>query len=158
MAVVIQNSNESRLIYGADVSGRVFKEISDRIYYHYISKNSIDKPLTPDTLQYRYLGMKSELATVFQLLNMPYTDSAVNGLWRTMNLKNNTAGLAVPSSLSTAPSVVPDVKGMGLKDAVYLLENKGMKTIATGRGRVVSQSLAAGSIFKKGDKILLMLN
>ena len=115
-------------------------------------KNSIDKPLTPDTLQYRYLGMKSELATVFQLLNMPHTDSAVNGLWRTMNLKNNTAGLAVPSSLSTAPSVVPDVKVWGSRMLFTCWKIKGMKTIATGRGRVVSQSLAAGSIFKKEIK------
>jgi len=30
MAVVIQNSNESKLHYGADVSGTVFKEISDK--------------------------------------------------------------------------------------------------------------------------------
>ena len=44
MAVVIQNSNESKLIYGADVSGRVFKEISDRIYNHYLYKASLDLP------------------------------------------------------------------------------------------------------------------
>src|SRR4029078_8633120 len=38
MAVVIQNSKESKLIYGADVSGTVFKEISDKIYGRYLSK------------------------------------------------------------------------------------------------------------------------
>ncbi|MBC7423635.1 MAG: penicillin-binding protein 2, partial [Ferruginibacter sp.] len=37
MAVVIQNSNESKLVYGADVSGTVFKEISDRIYGRFLS-------------------------------------------------------------------------------------------------------------------------
>jgi cell division protein FtsI (penicillin-binding protein 3) len=47
---------------------------------------------------------------------------------------------------------------MGLKDAVYLAENKGLKVIATGRGRVISQSLPPGTTFKKGQAITLLLN
>jgi cell division protein FtsI (penicillin-binding protein 3) len=47
---------------------------------------------------------------------------------------------------------------MGLKDAVYLLENKGFKTIVSGRGKVINQSIVAGSNFKKGQKISLVLN
>jgi cell division protein FtsI (penicillin-binding protein 3) len=47
---------------------------------------------------------------------------------------------------------------MGLKDAVYLMENKGLKVTATGRGRVLSQSLPAGTSFKKGQIVTLFLN
>ena len=54
MAVVIQNSNESKLIYGADVSGRVFKEVSDRIFYHFISKAPVKKQPVSDTSLYNY--------------------------------------------------------------------------------------------------------
>jgi cell division protein FtsI (penicillin-binding protein 3) len=41
---------------------------------------------------------------------------------------------------------------------VYLLENKGLKTVVTGKGRVVNQSIVAGTTFLKGQQILLMLN
>lgn len=158
MAVVIQNSNESRLIYGADVSGRVFKEISDQLYNRYICKTSINKAITADTSLYQYTGMKSELSSLFDFLQIPYRDSASSGSWRKLFMQSNTAGMSAPENIVTAPSVTPDVRGMGLKDAVYLMENKGLRTIISGRGKVVSQSIAAGTIFKKGDKVILMLN
>jgi cell division protein FtsI (penicillin-binding protein 3) len=63
-----------------------------------------------------------------------------------------------PAQALTQATVTPDVKGMGLKDAVYLLENKGLRTVVTGKGRVVNQSLVAGTPFQKGQQILLMLN
>jgi cell division protein FtsI (penicillin-binding protein 3) len=47
---------------------------------------------------------------------------------------------------------------MGLKDAVYLLENKGLKVIASGKGRVVSQSLVQNSDFNKGQSIKIEFN
>jgi cell division protein FtsI (penicillin-binding protein 3) len=47
---------------------------------------------------------------------------------------------------------------MGLKDAVYLLENKGLKVAASGRGKVMNQSLVAGTNFNKGQTISLALN
>jgi cell division protein FtsI (penicillin-binding protein 3) len=53
---------------------------------------------------------------------------------------------------------VPDVTGMGLKDAVYLLENMGLKVSASGRGKVVSQSLAQNTNFNKGQQIKIQLN
>ena len=55
-------------------------------------------------------------------------------------------------------SVVPDVKGMGARDAVYALESRGVKVRLDGRGRVVSQSLAPGHVIRKGEKCLLKLD
>ena len=45
---------------------------------------------------------------------------------------------------------VPDVTGMGARDAVYLLENKGIKTKLKGRGKVKAQSIFAGQPIKQG--------
>ncbi|MFT3910124.1 MAG: penicillin-binding protein [Ferruginibacter sp.] len=158
MAVVIQNSNESRLIYGADVSGTVFKEISDHIYARFVSKAPLKENLTSDTTLYNYYGIKNDWSSIFSYLSIPFQDSTTNGFWRVAGLKNNAAGLNVPVQAMTSTSVTPDVKGMGLKDAVYLLENKGFKTIVSGRGRVVNQSITAGTSFSKGQKITLLLN
>ena len=158
MAVVIQNSKESKLVYGADVSGKVFKEISDKIYARFLSKQEFKIPVSRDTTHYQYYGMKNELNSIFYHLNLPFVDSAEGGYWRVMSMKNNNAILNLSVSSRTPVFIIPSVIGMGLKDAVYLMENKGLKVTATGRGRVLNQSLLAGTVFKKGQKITLLLN
>ena len=159
VAVVIQNSRESKKIYGADVSGTVFKEISDRIYGSYLSTKKYITENKPDSNLYNYFGLKSELSSIFTSLNLAYTDSGTSGYWRSAQIKNNSGILNTPPvSNSTSGSVTPNVVGMGLKDAVYLLENMGLKVIATGRGRVMNQSLAVGTNFNKNQNIALILN
>jgi cell division protein FtsI (penicillin-binding protein 3) len=157
MAVVIQNSNESKLVYGADVSGTVFKEISDRIYGRFLASKKFISVFT-DTTRYNYYGMKNEWGAIFNTLQLPYKDSAAGGYWRSTILKNNNAVLSTTGYTSTSTTVTPTAIGMGLKDAVYLMENKGLKVTATGRGRVITQSLPAGTSFKKGQNITLFLN
>ncbi|MEO7561398.1 MAG: penicillin-binding protein [Ferruginibacter sp.] len=158
MAVVIQNSNQSKLIYGADVSGTVFKEISDRIYGRYLSSNNFTSLNIADSLSNNSYGMKTDLQSIFSFLNIGYKDSAASGYWRNMYLVNSAASLNAPLSSITPAAVTPNVIGMGLKDAVYLLENKGMKIAVLGRGRVINQSITAGTNFSKGQKISIMLN
>lgn len=53
---------------------------------------------------------------------------------------------------------VPSVIGMGAKDAVYLLESKGLKVNLSGVGKVKTQSIANGTTVKKGQTITLYLN
>ena len=55
-------------------------------------------------------------------------------------------------------NTVPNVKGMGARDAVYLLEKMGIKIKITGRGLVSSQSVKAGSRISNGMKITLNLS
>jgi cell division protein FtsI (penicillin-binding protein 3) len=159
IAVVIQNSEKSVMVYGADVSGVVFKEISDRIYSTYVGTKQYVSTNRVDSLGYNYFGLKNELNSIFNSLNLPFIDSARSGYWRSGQLKNNSGTLYTAfTSTSTASSVTPDVMGLGLKDAVYLLENIGLKVTTTGRGRVVNQSLAAGTNFNKTQTISLILN
>lgn len=157
IAVVIQNSRESRKVYGADVSGVVFKEISDRIYGSYLSARKYAAVNKPDSNLYNYVGLKEELGSIFSSLNLKYTDSGNAGYWRNAQVINNTATLNTSPAL-LAGSVTPNVVGMGLKDAVYLLENKGLKVTVTGRGKVMNQSVVAGTNFIKNQNIALILN
>jgi cell division protein FtsI (penicillin-binding protein 3) len=53
---------------------------------------------------------------------------------------------------------VPNVVGMGLKDALYELESKGMKVEFTGKGIVTGQSINAGEKIIKGQKISIELS
>lgn len=159
IAVVIQNSRESKFIYGADVAGRVFKEISDRIYGRYISNNKVlFAGLSNDSSSYRYSGLLSDLNAVFSFMHMNYYDSSVSGKWRNANMVANSSSLVSPGVSGLPATIMPDVVGMGLKDAVFLLENRGLKVSFLGRGKVISQSLAVGSSVSHGQQINLMLN
>jgi cell division protein FtsI (penicillin-binding protein 3) len=157
MAVVIQNSKQSIKVYGADVSGVVFKEISDRIYGSYLSTRKYVAASKVDSSLYNYFGMKNELSSIFTSLSLPYSDAGNSGYWRSAQIKNNTGVLNTTFNVTTG-FVTPNVVGMGLKDAVYLLENMGLKVTATGRGRVMNQSLLAGTNFNKNQNIAIILN
>ena len=52
---------------------------------------------------------------------------------------------------------VPDLKGLGLKDAVFAIENNGYRCSHSGTGHVVSQTPAAGTKAKNGDRITIVL-
>ena len=45
---------------------------------------------------------------------------------------------------------VPDVIGLGARDAVYQMESRGIRTQIYGRGKVVKQTLIPGTLIKKG--------
>jgi cell division protein FtsI (penicillin-binding protein 3) len=61
------------------------------------------------------------------------------------------------SSPSNIGSLVPDVVGMGAKDAVFLIEKCGVRACISGTGKVVSQSIAAGTKSQKGNIVYLNL-
>ncbi len=158
MAVVIQNTRESKFIYGADVSGRVFKEIADHIYKRFLNNPTTQLPASADSSRVVSLGMKNDLASIFSFMDISYRDSVADAKWSKAELQKRNALLKTDSTLAFSSGIAPDVRGMGLKDAVYLLENKGFQVAVSGKGKVATQSYAAGKPFTKGQKILLMLN
>ena len=157
IAVVIQNSLESKLVYGADVAGTVFKEISDKLYGRYLSTSQYKAPAMIDTLLYNYYGLKTDVMKIARVLNLPLVDSS-KGWWSTMTVKNNSAGIGSREYPSASMTTMPQVIGLGLKDAIDQLENFGLKVSFTGRGRVLSQSMTAGTHFTKGQTVNLILN
>ena len=58
----------------------------------------------------------------------------------------------------TDDSLVPNVRGMGARDAVYMMESRGIKVRIEGRGKVVAQSLGPGMRYRKGETCSLKLN
>ena len=158
IAVVIQNNKNSKQYYGAVVAGKVFKKVSDRIYNHFLSKPNFKNEAILDTTVRNYYGIKNDMQSIFSGLGITYDDSASSGLWRNASMMGKKATLAEPAELNTAQNIMPNLVGMGLKDALYLLENKGLAATISGKGKVISQSLLPGTVFKKGQKIILMLN
>ncbi len=57
----------------------------------------------------------------------------------------------------TPKHTMPDVHGMGARDAVYMVESRGAAVILKGKGKVTAQSKAPGTTIKKGEKVVLTL-
>ncbi|HEV2832019.1 MAG TPA: penicillin-binding transpeptidase domain-containing protein, partial [Hanamia sp.] len=158
IAVVIQNGSDSRLAYGGVVSGPVFKEVADRLYATMIPNEPVNLFQSyVDSGFYKFYGMKPDLKNILNEFKYQQTDSQTSGTWRTTFLQDGRAFLTA-DNISTIKNKVPDVTGLGLKDAVYVLENMGLKVSAMGRGKVIYQSLAQNTNFSKGQSIKIQLN
>ncbi len=158
VAVVIQNGSESRLAYGGVVSGPVFKEVADRLYASKVANEPMDQfQKNPDSSLYKFYGMKSDLNKILSAFDYKEIGNNASGTWRTTILQDGRAQL-IADDISSAKNKVPDVTGLGLKDAVYLLENMGLKVSAAGKGKVIYQSLAQNADFSKGQSIKIELN
>jgi cell division protein FtsI (penicillin-binding protein 3) len=154
--VVIRNKPFARKYYGALVAGPVFKEIADKLY----SKNIMSLPLyaaTPvkdSTLAY-WAGWKQDFKKVFGTMSMSYQDSSNSGKWTYIERQND---VSTARRLNVTRRAMPNVKGMGLKDALYMLENMNLKVVAKGMGKVSQQSLTAGTTIAQGQTVYLDLN
>ena len=77
-------------------------------------------------------------------------------IWGTAKSGNKSVKLT--KSKSYRSDIMPDVLGMGARDAVYMLEHRGLKVHLSGRGSVVAQSISAGEKVAKGMTCKLELN
>ena len=55
------------------------------------------------------------------------------------------------------PGKVPNVRGMGARDALYLMESAGLRVNLIGSGKVISQSINAGNNAVRGSTVTLTL-
>ncbi len=88
-------------------------------------------------------------------MNVSYTDSAAQNRWSTVYADNYRP---VMKANIVSQQLMPNVKGMGLKDAIYLLENMGVKVSVKGKGKIISQSVAPGVALAKGITVMLELS
>lgn len=126
------------LLYAGAVAAPVFKEVADRIVAYDIRMHA---PIRSNGQQKRpttglLAGYADDLHTIGSVLNIdnqPATEGWVEatdkGRWK---------------SRPTRPDQVPDVRGLSLRDALFLLENRGFRVVVEGRGKVKEQSLSPG--------------
>ena len=72
-----------------------------------------------------------------------------------MTTRNDEGFVLKPRSISE--TLVPNVKGMGLRDALYILENSGLKVGVIGSGTVNKQSLQPGNRVQRGSYVSIEL-
>ncbi len=153
---IVVVSAPSRDIYGATVSGTVFTAIANKVYassleYHKSVNLEAERksalPVSKD-------GNRQDLISIYRMLKIPFSSSATSE-W----IKTDGSGSKVKTrNLSTSKTMVPNVKGLNAKDAVYILENLGMKVGIIGFGKVVSQSIVPKTAIEYGRSIQITLN
>jgi cell division protein FtsI (penicillin-binding protein 3) len=143
--------------YGASVAGPVFKQIAEYVYAYQMGLNS-DFEYHGPKLKEDYPGLaagrKKDIATVLDELDIMNGWSLFKSEW--VEAKREDDGVALISR-EIKPGRIPNVKGMGVTDAVYLLEKSGLRVSLRGFGRVKSQSLRAGDPMKRGQNIVITL-
>ncbi len=153
--VVIANPKKG-LYYGSYVAGPVFKEIADKVYASIINPAMEEQTKkAPNSTIVLKNGSHKASETVLKKLKIDYKELASDAEWVLADYDSTSIRL---TELTVRSQKVPQVTGMGLKDAVYLLENAGLKVVAVGKGRVKKQSIPAGSAFRKNQQIVLELS
>lgn len=154
--VVIRSKPYAALHYGGTLAGPVFKEVATKLYAMYVDRKAPDLfAAKKDSTAYFYAGNTTDIKNVFKTLNISYRDSATQGDWSNVFASNYQPVVKVST---VRKQVMPNVKGMGLKDALYLLESMGIKVAVKGRGKVSAQSIAPGSNVVKGTSVILELS
>jgi len=143
--------------YGNLVAGPIFKEVADKVYATSLGiHKEINKTenLALSRIPYAKDGNYSDLKTIYTQFNIK--TKANNSVDEWAKISTGVDEVTI-SSRKIPPIYVADVVGMGIKDALYILENQGLRVVFTGKGVVKNQSIAVGEKIIKGEKIVLML-
>jgi len=152
--IVVVNAPSKQIYYGNVVAGPIFRDITDRIFVREYQLYGDQIRFAAQGLQapYSKSGSSDALAASFDYLNLPLQKQGEDSQW--VSTRSTEEGV-ISSSRLISPQLVPNVVDMGLKDAVYLLESRGLKVEADGRGTVREQSQLPGSLIRKGSVVEL---
>lgn len=141
---------------GGTMSGGVFKTIAEKIYSHQVQLDirSIDSDSAKVEIPVVKNGDTKSLELVLDELNIKTKLDQVSTNYVLGEQRGN---MLEVKELRVQKGLVPRVIGMGAKDAVYALEHSGLRVSLSGRGRVVSQSVASGQQVTKGQTVSIVL-
>ena len=141
--------------YARQVASPIFKNIADHIYARDMKLQQKLSGYLPDSLNNAHVARTIhplDHTTLYANLGFPRVDD--DGRWLKFNLDKKQVS---NTALSILPKKVPNVVGMNLRDALFVLENQGLRVRANGFGSVASQSVIAGTGIQKNSFITLLL-
>lgn len=144
--IVVVSKPRQGGIYGGDVAGPIFRQIADQCFNSLLElhqpMNIADRPAyTARTLPSGDIGEKRDMQSILQQLKIPYYGDPVTEM-TVLDAKSDSLMLY----RRTLPDDrVPNVVGLGLRDALFVLENRGLKVKFDGVGKVAKQSIIPGT-------------
>ena len=154
--IVMVSRARGRFWAAGGVSAPGFREIAEKVYAMRIGTQDDDSTYTTTRQPQGPVIVRHDKETNYlKGINRSYTDLAINGEWVTVERTDD--GETRIREAKLANNVVPNVVGMDITDAVYLLENMGLRTNFTGQGTITEQSLHPGDTLKANSVIHLKL-
>ena len=154
--IVMVSRARGRFWAAGSVSAPGFREIAEKVYAMRIGTHEDDTlaPVSPVSTE-PVIVRHSKEASYLSGIDNPFNDYAINGDWVTV--QQTESGQTHLTAAQLKPDIVPNLIGMDITDAVYILENMGVKTEFVGQGTVKEQSLHAGDTLKANSVIRLKL-
>ena len=142
-------------IYGAQVAGPVFTKVAEKCHSFFFKNELAERKqeLKDFMIEQEQAGYAVDYDQLMAYMDVDY-DRRSNSKWVQLLPSEEDVLMEKKKILKTE---VPDVRGMGLRDATYILESIGLKVSASGLGRVVTQSIRSGTK-NVGQEIELYLN
>ena len=155
--IVVVYEPKAHGYYGGGVAGPIFREIADHCY---LLNPELKYPINAHLAQLDesklpgwQVGYKKDVVKVTNEFEIPTKDLASD--WAVFKTYNDVDTLFLLNR-KMSKKIIPNVQGMGLKDALYLLENRNVKVRFKGNGKVIKQSIRGGTP-AKGQTIYLRL-
>ena len=155
--IVVIDEPKNGPIYGGDVAAPIFRSIADRICVLDATINpdfTISHPSHSQSLLRSSVGFAPALRLLCEQIGVSCAGEETEG-WGRMYRDGDTMKWE-PRTFQHRK--VPNVKGMYLRDALFVLENVNMRVTQKGRGRVVAQSPSPGTDYTRGQRIFLSLH
>ena len=153
--IVVISKAKGRFYSAGKVAAPAFKEIADRVYATKI-KGMLEAEdhdsKKPDSI----IRHQSELTPYLKGIGVAYSDHSTGNEWVTASYSAED-GKYIVQPVEFDSLRVPDVRGMNITDAVYLIENMGWNIAFDGYGKVTQQSVKAGDTLQPGGLITLTL-
>ncbi len=142
--------------YGASAAGPVFKEISEKVYASQIMiGNKKEDESEKDAMPAIKYGQSDDILALADELNLENIQGKPETKIAAVSVADS---LVILSEKEFAAGTVPDVRGMGASNAIYLMENAGLQVKVKGVGKVKQQSLRPGVKYSRGQTVNLSLN
>ncbi|GKG73218.1 penicillin-binding protein [Parabacteroides goldsteinii] len=143
---------------GGTMSGGVVKAIAEKVYASHMSFDvrDMERDSLAVILPAAKNGNLEALENVLDKLDVNVNTDSLETKWVVAKREEGEEELHL-RDLTIREGLVPNVIGMGARDAVFLLESAGLRVVLDGMGRVSSQSMGAGTRIAKGQTIRLTL-
>lgn len=157
MTMIHTRRGRGTTIYGAGLAGPVMQSIMQRLYniehdWH-TRLDTIPEHSYPTKVKGGYIASIKEVTSELT----PHTAGGASGEgWGSVELDEDSKRLKI-NKKETEMDHMPNVYGMGLRDALFLLESRGLRVSFSGNGRVYSQSIRAGSKISSGSRVSVKL-
>ena len=157
--IVVMNAPNRAVYYASHVAAPIFEEIADKVYatsikiHDELQEQGAITSLTKVPVSKN--GSQRDLTRVFEELHVPVSSDNPEEKWVVTQTGHDKVRMG---RRAIVENLVPNVIGMSVQDAVFILENSGLKVRMKGRGVIKEQSIAPGERIIRGQNITLEMS